>query len=124
MAFYVYAWRDVRNADSPDGLTGTKDVPRVEQTIHKFFVEKVSDPVAADLLTPIKDVFHAKAHTDATWWSATATAAAAANLAANRANDAVTVASFRHGKQHLQFGCGTGASTTAALAAINWKDLA
>jgi len=122
MAFYVYAWRDVRTSVG-DVPAGTKDAPRVEQTIRKVFVEKASDPSAADLLVPIKDLFPQKAHTDAGWYVATATAAAAANTAANRADDTETVTGFRHGKGFLQFGCGKGATATAALAAINWKDL-
>ena len=122
MAFYVYAWRDVRTSVG-DAPAGTKDVPRVEQTIKKVFVEKATDPLAADLLTPLKDLFPQKAHADATWWTATADAAAAASAAAAIADETTTVTGFRHGKGFLQFGCGTGVSAAAALAAINWKNL-
>lgn len=125
MAFYVYAWRDVRKVkDDSANPSGVKDAPRVESTVRKFIVEKGSDPLAADLLTPLKTTFPSKAHTDATWWTATATAAAASSAAASRANDAVTVDGFRHGKSFLQFGIGYHVSdVTAAEAAINWKDL-
>ena len=123
MAFYVYAWRDVRNADATAVVTGTKDVPRVESTTKMFYVEKGTDPGAGDLLIPIKSTFPQLAHTDQTWWVTLATNASSANLAANRANVAAAPAAFRSGKQYMQFGCGTGATTTAALAAIVWKNL-
>lgn len=125
MAFYVYAWRDVRNAGAADQPAGTKDAPRTEGTVRYFTVEKGSDPVAADLLIPLKDTFSNLEATDAAAYVQLSSDAAAASLAANRANDAVTVPAFRWGKSVLQFGIGYDASSaTTAYNAINWKDLA
>lgn len=125
MAFYVYAWRDVRNAGGADRPAGTKDAPRTEGTVRYFTVEKGSDPIASDLLVPLKDTFSNLEATDATAYVQLATDAAAASTAANRANDAVTVDAFRWGKSVLQFGIGYHATdATLAYAAINWKDLA
>ena len=124
MAFYVYAWRDVRDADQGNAVTGTKDAPRVESTIKHFVVEKATAPAAADLLKPLQDVF-TDIHLDATLWTTLATDAAAANANATvRANETTTVDGMRWGKQYLQFGCGYhGTDEAAAFAAINWKNL-
>lgn len=124
MAFYIYAFRDVRNRGASENPSGTKDAPRVESTVKKFFVEKGSAPLAADLLVPLKTLFPQLAATDTAWYIATASAAATANSnTTNRANDAVTIDGFRDGKAFMQFGCGTGATAAAAEAAINWKNL-
>jgi hypothetical protein len=124
MAFYVYAWRDVRNQGAADQPAGTKDAPRKESTVRYFTVQKVTDPLAADLLIPLKDTFSNIDATDPTAYSAMATAAATASTSANRANDAITVASLRWGKSVLQFGIGYHASNpTTAYGAINWKNL-
>lgn len=123
MAFYVYAWRDVRNADDATATVGTKDVPRVESTVRSFVIEKGSDPTSADLLIPIKDTF-SNIEMDTAAYVALAADAATASTSANRAADTVTVDAFRWGKSVLQFGIGYHASdANAAYAAINWKDL-
>lgn len=123
MAFYVYAWRDVRNADDATATVGTKDVPRVESTVRQFVIEKGTDPTTADLLIPIKDTF-SNIEMDATAYVALVADAQAAATAANRADDTVTVNSFRWGKSVLQFGIGYHASNAnTAMANINWKDL-
>ena len=125
MAFYVYAWRDVRNNGGADRPAGTKDAPRTEGTVRYFTVEKGSDPLAADLLVPLKDTFSNIDATDPAAYVSVASLAATASLAANRANDAVTVGGFRWGKSYLQFGIGYHASdATLAYNAINWKNLA
>jgi len=123
MAFYVYAWRDVRNADDATATVGTKDVPRVESTIRSFVIEKGSDPTTTDLLIPIKDTF-SNIEMDSAAYVALVADAQAAATSANRANDAVTVDAFRWGKSVLQFGIGYHASNAnTALANINWKNI-
>ena len=123
MAFYVYAWRDVRNADDATATVGTKDVPRVESTIRSFVIEKGSDPTTTDLLIPVKDTFSNIEMNTAQYVALVADAQAAAT-SANRANDAVTVDAFRWGKSVLQFGIGYHASNAnTAKANINWKNL-
>ena len=125
MAFYVYAWRDVRNQGAADQPAGTKDAPRKESTVRYFTVEKGSDPLAADLLVPLKDTFSNLEATDTAAYIQLSVDAAAASTAANRANDAVTVDAFRWGKSVLQFGIGYDASSAdTAFGAINWKNLA
>ena len=125
MAFYVYAWRDVRNNGGADRPAGTKDAPRTEGTVRYFTVEKGTDPVAADLLVPLKDTFSNIEATDVAAYIQLSVDAAAASAAADRADDAVTVDAFRWGKSVLQFGIGYHATdATAAYNAINWKNLA
>lgn len=125
MAFYVYAWRDVRNSGASDKPAGTKDAPRKEATVRYFTVQKGSDPLGSDLLVPLKDTFSNIEATNVAAYLQLATDAAAASLAANRSNDAVTVPAFRWGKSVLQFGIGYDASSaTTAYGAINWKNLA
>jgi hypothetical protein len=123
MAFYVYAWRDVRNADDATATVGTKDAPRVQSTIRSFVIEKGSDPTTTDLLIPVKDTFSNIEMNTAQYVALVADAQAAAT-SANRANDAVTVDAFRWGKSVLQFGIGYHASdANTAMANINWKNL-
>lgn len=123
MAFYVYAWRDVRNADDATATVGTKDAPRVESTIRSFVIEKGSDPTTTDLLIPVKDTF-SNIEMDSAAYVALVADAQAAATSANRANDAVTVDAFRWGKSVLQFGIGYHASNAnTAKANINWKNL-
>ena len=123
MAFYVYSWRDVRDADGTAVVTGTAGATRVESTDKIFYVDKATDPIAIDLIVPLKTAFPSKAHTDATWATTTAVEASTSTLLANLALLTTTVPAFRNGKQFLQFGSGKGATPTDALAAIVWRNL-
>ena len=122
MAFYVYAWRDVRDAAQGNTVTGTQNARRVESTQKTIVISKGSAPVAGDLEVPIKDNFSEMPAADIT---AMATAAAAANANGTvRVNTTTTVDGFRFGKSFYQFGVGYHASSeTNAANAIVWKNI-
>ena len=125
MAFYTFAWRDVRNSGGADKPKGTKDAPRKESTVRYFTFEKETDPTAVDILVPLNDTFSNLEATDPVACVALAANCIDASAADDRADDTVTVPAFRWGKSILQFGIGYHASSpAAAYAAINWKNLA
>ena len=121
MAFYTFALRNVRQAHET-APAGVKDAPR-DMEVYYFTHEDtgIYSPteakalVMAQLPSFTKDVMDTLT-TQAILGNANSTA---------RASDVTGACLLRYGKQMFQLGCGYhGSVGSAAIASVNWKNIA